>query len=70
MVGWASGFVQGRVAKTESSQIQALHEGVDHSDRVLRADVFFQGFGEQDRLVAIGAFNVVHGDSSLDTWKR
>jgi len=70
MIGWATGLIQYRVAEAEGLQVQALHEGVDHADRILSDDVFVQRFGEEDRLVAMGAFNVVHGDSSLDRWKR
>ena len=70
MIRWASGLVQNGVGEAQGPQIQALHEGLDHADRILSGDIFVQGFGEEDRLVAIGAFNVVHGDSSLDRWKR
>ena len=41
MVGWATRLIQYRVAEAEGFQIQALHEGLDHADRVLRTNEFF-----------------------------
>ncbi len=62
MIRWAAGLVQQRVREPEGLQIQAIHEGVNDADRILSGDVFIQRFGEEDRLIAIGAFDVVHGD--------
>ncbi|MGB2897362.1 MAG: hypothetical protein WBB65_14515 [Anaerolineales bacterium] len=39
--------------KTECFQIQALYEGVDEADRVVVADVFVQGLGEEKKLISI-----------------
>jgi len=70
MMRWTAGLVQHSVGEAQGLEIQALHKGVDHPDRVVRGDVFVQGLGEEELLVPISAFDVVHGDSSLDRWKR
>ena len=62
MVGGPSGLVQHRVSEPEGLQIQTIDEGVDHTDRILSGYVFIQRFGEEDRLITIGAFDVVYGD--------
>ena len=46
MVGWATRLIQYRVAEAKGFQIQALHEGLDHTDRILSGNIFVQGFGE------------------------
>ncbi len=62
MIGRATGLVQHRVSEPEGLQIQTIDEGVNHADRILSGDVFIQRFGEEDHLVAVAAFDVVHGD--------
>ena len=61
MIGGPSGLVQDRVREPEGLQIQAIDEGVDHADRILSDDVFVQRFREEDHLVTVAAFDVVHG---------
>jgi hypothetical protein len=46
-------------------QIQAFHEGIEKTNRIILGDIVINGFGEQGELVAIGALYMSHWHSRV-----
>lgn len=61
MVRRSSGFLEGGMGESNGVQVRVIDEGIDKADRVLLGDVLVQGFRKEGHLVAVKAFDMLHG---------
>ena len=65
-IGWvvtgASGGLRLHPGKARLLKVEPIDKGVDEANRIVGLDVVVHPCGEELRLIAVEAFNVVHGD--------
>ena len=57
MISRPPGGVRIDAGKPQLAEVQRLHEGLDHADRVILANEVFQTFREQGALGAVDTLN-------------
>ncbi len=60
MAGRATGILKHSMLESVFHQVQVIDECIDEADWVIVADIFIQRLGEEEKLIAVAAVDIVH----------